>query len=107
MQCKAALWILGAFCTSPTGGIEALVGLISIHLHLKKLAKRSCLRAAMLPSQHVLLSLLSARNSKGAHSHPQSLALLTDAQSAQLRSPLLDTEASLLKSYRTLRFTLP
>jgi len=96
MQRKAALWILGTFHTSPTGGIEALAGLIPIHLHLKKLAKRSCLRAVTLPSQHALLSLLSARNSKGAHPHPQSLALLTDAQSAQLRSPLLDTEASLL-----------
>ena len=95
-QRKAALWILGAFRTSPTGGIEALAGLIPIHLHLKKLVKRSCLRAATLPSQHALLSLLSACNSKDAHSHPQSLALLTDAQSARLRSPLLDTEASLL-----------
>ena len=96
MQCKAALWILGAFRTSPTGGIEALAGLIPIHLYLKKLAKRSCLRATTLPSQHALLSLLSTCNSKGAHPHPQSLALLTDAQSARLRSPLLDTEASLL-----------
>ena len=93
MQRKAALWILGAFRTSP---IEALAGLIPIYLHLKKLVKRFCLRAAMLPSQHALLSLLSARNSKGAHPHPQSLALLTDAQSAWLRSPLLDTKASLL-----------
>ena len=96
MQCKAALWILGAFRTSPTGRIEALVGLISIHLHLKKLAKQFCLRAAILPSQHALLSLLSACNSKSAHPYPQSLALLTDVQSAQLRSPLLDTEVSLL-----------
>ena len=40
MQRKAALWILGAFRTSPTGGIEALAGLIPIHLHLKKLVKR-------------------------------------------------------------------
>jgi len=96
MQHKAALWILGAFRTSPTGGIEALAGLIPIHLYLKKLAKRLCLRAATLPSQYALLSLLSARNSKGAYPHLQSLAFLTDAQSAQLRSPLLDTEASLL-----------
>ena len=73
-----------------------MAGLIPIHLHLKKLVKRSCLRAATLPSQHALLSLLSTRNSKGAHPHLQSLALLTDAQSARLRSPLLDTEASLL-----------
>jgi len=49
MQCKAALCILGAFCTSPTGGIEALVGLIPIHLHLKKLVKQFYLRAATLP----------------------------------------------------------
>ena len=82
MQRKTALWILGAFRTSPTRGIEALAGLIPIHLHLKKLTKRSCLRAATLLSQHALLSLLSVCNSKGAHPHPQSLALLTDAQSA-------------------------
>ena len=42
------------------------------------------------------MSLFSARNSKGTRSHPQSLALLTDVQSAQLKSPLLDTKASLL-----------
>ena len=95
MQRKAALWILGAVHTSPTGGIEALAGLIPIHLHLKKLVKRSCLRAVTLPSQHALMSLLSARNSKGASPHSQSLAL-TDAQSARLKSPLLDTEAALL-----------
>ena len=79
MQCKAALWILGAFRTSPTGGIEALADLIPIQLHLKKLVKRSCLQTATLPSQYVLISLLSARNSKGTHPHPQSLALLNDA----------------------------
>jgi len=70
MQCKAAFWILGAFCTSLTSGIESLAGLIPIHLHLKKLVKQSCLRAAMLSSQHALLFLLSARNFKGAHPHP-------------------------------------
>jgi len=40
--------------------------------------------------------LLSTHNSKNACPHSQSLALLTDVQSTQLRSPLLDTEASLL-----------
>jgi len=78
MQCKAALWILGAFCTSPTSGIEALAGLIPIHLHLKKLVKRSCLRTATLPFQHALMSLLSAKHFKGAPPHPQFLALLND-----------------------------
>ena len=78
MQCKAALWILGIFCTSPTGEIEALAGLILIHLHLKKLVKRSCLRTATFPFQHALMSLLSTKHSKGAPPHPQSLALLND-----------------------------
>ncbi|CAA7267360.1 unnamed protein product [Cyclocybe aegerita] len=36
MQQKAALWITGAFRTSPTGGLEALAGIISVHLMLKK-----------------------------------------------------------------------
>ena len=79
-----------------TGGLEALAGLIPIQLHLKKLVKRSCLRTATLPSQHTLMSLLSARNSKGTHPHSQLLALLNNAQCACLKGPLLDTEASLL-----------
>ena len=62
----------------------------------KKLVKRSCLQTTTLPSQHALMSLLSARNSKGTRSHPQSLALLNDAQCAHLKGSLLDTKASLL-----------
>jgi len=72
IQCKAALWILGAFCTSPTGRIEALTGLTPVQLHLKKLVKWSCLRTATLPSQHALMSLLSAKHSKGTPSHKSS-----------------------------------
>ncbi|KXN86228.1 hypothetical protein AN958_10338, partial [Leucoagaricus sp. SymC.cos] len=37
MQWWAAIWIMGAFHTSPLGGVEALADLIPIHLHLKKL----------------------------------------------------------------------
>jgi len=42
------------------------------------------------------MSLLSTRNSKGTYPHPQSLALLNDAQYAHLKGSLLDTEALLL-----------
>ena len=38
MQRKAAIWITGAFSTSPIGGVESLAGLIPIHLHLQKMA---------------------------------------------------------------------
>ena len=78
MQCKAALWILGIFQTSPTGEIETLTSFILIYLHLKKLIKRSYLRTATLSSQNALMSLLSAKHSKGTSPHSQSLALLND-----------------------------
>ena len=42
------------------------------------------------------MSLLSAKNSKGACSHPQSLALLNNTQCACLKSFFLDTEVLLL-----------
>jgi len=40
IQRKVALWILGAFQTSPTLGVEAISGLIPIYLNLKKLYRR-------------------------------------------------------------------
>ncbi|KAF9440259.1 hypothetical protein P691DRAFT_688288 [Macrolepiota fuliginosa MF-IS2] len=39
MQCSAALWITGAFHTSPKGGVESIAGLIPITYHIHKLAK--------------------------------------------------------------------
>ena len=60
------------------------------------LVKRSCLRAATLPSQHALMFLLSAKYSKGTPPYLQFLTLLNDTQCARLKSPLLNTEASLL-----------
>ena len=41
MQRRAAIWILGAFKTFPSYGIEAIAGLILIKLHLQKLGGRS------------------------------------------------------------------
>ena len=42
------------------------------------------------------MSLLSTRNSKGTRPHPQSLALLNNAQCTRLKGPFLDTKALLL-----------
>ena len=74
MQRKAAIWILGAFRTSPTGGVEALAGLMPINLHLRKLAARSACRIVMLSDAHPLRSILSEANWKTAVKHPLSLA---------------------------------
>ena len=40
MQRRAAIWILDAFKTSPSEGIEAIAGIIPIRFHLQKLAKK-------------------------------------------------------------------
>ena len=37
MQRKAALWITGAFRTSPTGAVETIAGLMPMHIYLHKL----------------------------------------------------------------------
>ena len=41
LQRRAATWILEAFKMSPSYSIEAIAGLIPIHLHLQKLSGRS------------------------------------------------------------------
>jgi len=59
MQLRAALWISDAFCTMPTAGIEVIPSLIPIHLHLKKLYGRSYLKGFLLPSNHIIKSIIS------------------------------------------------
>jgi len=58
MQRRAAVWILGAFKTSPLEGIEALAGLIPVKYHLQKIVKRSQLRPFKLPKSHILNNLI-------------------------------------------------
>ena len=58
MQRRAAIWILGAFKMSPTEGLEAIVGLIPIKLHLQKLASRSQLCSAALLENHIIKTLI-------------------------------------------------
>ncbi|CAA7271403.1 unnamed protein product [Cyclocybe aegerita] len=61
MQWKAALWIMGAFRTSPTGSLEALAGLIPVHLMLKKLVMHAVYRVATLSDTHPLHSMMGKR----------------------------------------------
>jgi len=61
MQRRAAIWILGAFKTSPSYDIKAIVGLIPIKLHLQKLSGRSQLRASKLLPNYLLCSLIDSQ----------------------------------------------
>jgi len=61
LQRRAAIWILVAFKTSPSLGIEAITGLMPINLHLQKLSGRSQLCAPSLLPNYILYSLIEAK----------------------------------------------
>ncbi|CAA7264644.1 unnamed protein product [Cyclocybe aegerita] len=92
MQHKAALWITGAFCTSPTGGLEALAGLIPVHLMLKKLATRAVYRIATLSNTHPLCSMMGKRLLKQAKPHAHSAPLMTPAMQGKVKSTIMEVD---------------
>ena len=57
MQRRAAIWILGAFKTSPLEDIEALAGLIPIKFHLQKITRRSLICSFKFLTNHILKNL--------------------------------------------------
>ena len=77
LQRRAALWIVGAFKTVLTFGIEAITSLIPIHLHLQKLSGRSQLRVYSLSTNYILQSLIENNSNTFTHLHPISLSSLT------------------------------
>jgi len=61
MQRRAAIWILGAFKTSLSYGIEAIAELVPIKLHPQKLGGRSQLQAHKLPPNHLVHFLMDSQ----------------------------------------------
>ena len=90
MQCKAALWITGAFRTSPSDGIEAIAGLIPITLHMCKLNRRHHLRYGSIPSMHAINSLLDLQHVKNHPPHKTATSKLTNKQQFNLKSSIKD-----------------
>jgi len=76
MQHCVAIWILDAFCTSLSFGIEAIAGLIPVKFHLQKLCGKFQLRAYSLPTNHIIRSLLDSSPFYTTPPHPQLLAHL-------------------------------
>ncbi|CAA7270783.1 unnamed protein product [Cyclocybe aegerita] len=92
MQRKAALWITGAFHTSPTGGLEALAGLIPFHLMLKKLATRTVYCIATLSDTHPLCSMMGERLLRWAAPHACSAVLMTPAMRRKVKSTVMEVD---------------
>lgn len=69
MQKKVALWITGAFQTSPIWGVEALASLISIQSYINKIIGQLQLHVVLFPKQHAICSLLYNQHSKKTTPH--------------------------------------
>ena len=92
LQRRAATWILGAFKTSPSYSIKAIVRLIQIHLHLQKLSRRSQLRVHTLPDNHIIRSLIDNKPYSPSPPHALSLGSLTKRQHGLLKSHMVDID---------------
>ena len=104
MQQGAAHWISGVFQTSPTLGIEAISGLIPIHLYLKKLYRRFLLWESFLPSNHIINNILSSNRLQKQSSHNASIDYLIAKQRLHLKSPLINVDDKYNKFFPSFSF---
>ena len=92
IQQRAALWISGTFHTSPTAGVKAILGLVPIHILLKKLYRRFLLRESTLSSNHIISSILSSNSSNIPNCHNLLIDLLTPKQRLCMKSALINMD---------------
>jgi len=90
MQRRATIWILGAFKTSPSKGIEAIAGIISIKFHLQKLTRRSQIWSLVLLTNYLIRSLMNDLSSLSNKSIPHSINILTNQQRNITKGHLID-----------------
>ena len=95
MQRRATIWILGAFKTSPSEGIEAIAGLIHIKYHLQKLAGRSQLRSAALSTNHLIRMFMNDHSNNHPSPNPHSINSLTNHQKTITKGHLIDSNNKL------------
>jgi len=91
MQRKAAIWILGAFRTLSTEGIEAITGIISIKFHLQKLTRRSQLQPLSLLPNHIIRLFMDDPSNSSKKPIPHSINSLTNRQRNIAKGHLIDS----------------
>lgn len=102
MQKRAALWILGAFKTSPLFSIKAITGFIPINLYLQKLSKRSQLWAHSLSPNHIIQSLMKPCPSLPTIQHLSLLVFLTRHQCDLIKDHIVDINIGSTKFFHLL-----
>ena len=90
MQWREALWISGAFHISLMLGIKVILGLVLIHLHLRKLYGWFLLCESSLPSNHIISNIISSNKIQERSCHISSIDYLTAKQRIWLKSLLMD-----------------
>jgi len=91
MQRRATIWILGAFKTSPTEGIEAIAGIILIKFHLQKLARRSQICPFKLPPNHIIRDLMDDVPNLFKKPNPHAVSSLMSQQKNIAKGHLIDS----------------
>jgi len=91
MQRRATIWILGAFKTSPTEGIEAIAGIILIKFYLQKLARKSQIHPFKLPSNHIIRDLINDTPNSFKKPNPHAVSSLTSQQKNIAKGHLIDS----------------
>ena len=92
IQRKAAIWILGAFKISSLEGIEAIVGLIPIKLHVQKLMRRLQLHTLALFPNHIIVMATTYHKGQmiSLTSKPQSRSMMWEFTRELDKEPLLN-----------------
>ena len=91
MQRRAAIWILGAFKTSPSEGIKAIAGIIPIRFHLQKIARRLQIHSFKLLTNHILRNLMDNSPPLSISPNPHSIGSLTNRQKNITKDHLIDS----------------
>jgi len=91
MQRRAAIWILGAFKTSPSEGIEAITGIIPIKFYLQKLTRRSQICPFKLPTNHILRELMDDSPILPNKPNSHAVSSLTNRQKNIAKGHLIDS----------------
>ena len=99
MQRRAAIWILGAFKTSPSEEIEALAGLIPIKYHLQKLAEWLLIRPFKLPENYIIRRLMDKSSPCPNSSNSHAIGSLTNRQRSITKGYIINSK---IKSYGVL-----
>ena len=105
MKRRAAIWILGVFKTSPTEGIEAIIGLLPIKLHLQKLAGRSQLCTTSLLMNHIIRTLMDSSFGSPYNQYPSSLDSFTKQQRANIKGHFVNSNNRLYRLFPSI-FTI-